>query len=183
MRFVAVQSAEKQASSLVFRTRDLLIRQRTQLINAIRRHLTKYGWIAPQGAAHVAVLDDLLDEEIAPSLPPAAVAMFRMMLDLLAGLDERIAGLDREIAQHACEDETAHRLMTIPVIGPITATALIALAPAAETFAKGRDFAAWLSLAPRQRSTGGMQKLGAISKMGERTLRRLLIIGGSSVVH
>jgi transposase len=183
MRFVPVKSAEQQASGLVFRTRDLLVRQRTQLINAIRGHLTEYGWVAPKGAAHVAVLDDLLDEEMAASLPPAAVAMFRMMLDLLAELDERIADLDREIAQRAREDEAARRLMTIPGIGPITATALIALAPAAETFAKGRDFAAWLGLAPRQHSTGGKQKLGAISKMGERTLRRLLIIGGSSVVH
>ena len=80
------------------------------------------------------------------------------------------------------EDEVARRLMTIPGIGPITATAIVALAPPIETFAKGRDFAAWLGLAPRQHSTGGKQRLGAISKMGERTIRRLLIIGGSAVV-
>jgi transposase len=124
----------------------------------------------------------MLEEEMAASLPAAAVAMFRVMLDLLAELDERIACLDREIARRAREDETARRLMTIPGIGPITATALTALAPAAETFAKGRDFAAWLGLTPLQRSTGGKQKLGATSKMGERTLRRLLIIGASAVV-
>jgi transposase len=183
MRFVAVKTEEQQASALVFRTRDLLVRQRTQLINAIRGHLTEYGWVAPKGPSHVAMLGDLLEEEMASSLPPAALAMFRVMLDLLAELDGRIVDLDREIARRAREDETARRLMTIPGIGPITATALIALAPAAETFAKGRDFAAWLGLAPLQRSTGGKQKLGAISKMGERTLRRLLIIGSSAVVH
>ncbi len=183
MRFVAVKSQEQQASGLVFRTRDLLVRQRTQLINALRGHLTEYGWVAPKGPSHVAVLGRLMDEEMAASLPPAAVAMFRVMLDLLAELDGRIADLDREIARRAREDETARRLMTIPGIGPITATALIALAPSPETFAKGRDFAAWLGLVPLQRSTGGKQKLGAVSKMGERTLRRLLIIGGSAVVR
>ena len=183
MRFVAVKTEEQQASALVFRTRDLLVRQRTQLINAIRGHLTEYGWVAPKGPSHVAMLGDLLEEELASLLPVAAVAMFRVMLDLLAELDGRIGDLDREIARRARDDETARRLMTIPGIGPITATALIALAPAAENFAKGRDFAAWLGLAPIQRSTGGKQKLGAISKMGERTLRRLLIIGSSAVVH
>ena len=90
--------------------------------------------------------------------------------------------LDREIAQRAKEDETARRLMTIPGVGPITATALAAFAPPAETFKRGRDFAAWVGLTPLQHSTGGKQKLGATSKMGERTLRRLLIIGASSVL-
>ncbi|HEV7414735.1 MAG TPA: IS110 family transposase [Tianweitania sediminis] len=182
MRFVAVKSEEQQASALVFRTRDLLVHQRTQLINAIRGHLTEYGWVAPKGPAYVSMLSDLLDDELGASLPPAAVSMFRVMLDLLADLDERITALDKEIAQRAREQETARRLMTIPGIGPITATALLAMAPAAETFAKGRDFAAWLGLTPSQHSTGGKQKLGATSKMGERTLRRLLIIGASAVI-
>ncbi len=182
MRFVAVKSEEQQASALVFRTRDLLVRQRTQLINAIRGHLTEYGWVAPKGPAYVSMLGDLLEDEMGASLPPAAFSMFRVMLDLLADVDERIAALDKEIAQRAGEEETARRLMTIPGIGPITATALIALAPAAETFAKGRDFAAWVGLTPTQHSTGGKQKLGATSKMGERTLRRLLIIGASAVI-
>jgi transposase len=104
------------------------------------------------------------------------------MLDLLAGLNDRIADLDKEIARRR-EDEVSRRLMTIPGIGPISATAIAALAPPAETFAKGRDFAAWLGLTPLQRSTGGKQKLGGTSKMGERTLRRLLIIGSSAVVQ
>ncbi|ASY57871.1 MULTISPECIES: IS110 family transposase [Sinorhizobium] len=183
MRFVAVKSEEQQAAALVFRTRDLLVRQRTQLINAIRGHLTEYGWVAPKGPSYVAMLADLLEEEeMASSLPPAALAMIRLMLDLLPELDGRIAELDREIARRAREDAVSRRLMTIPGVGPITATAIAALAPPAETFAKGRDFAAWLGLAPLQKSTGGKQKLGAISKMGERTLRRLLIIGSMAVI-
>jgi len=183
MRFVAVKSERQQAAALVFRTRDLLVRQRTQLINAIRGHLAEYGWIAPKGPSHVAILADLLkEEERASSLPEAARAMFRLMLDLIAGLDGKIAALDKEIARRARDDEVSRRLMTVPGIGPISATAIAALAPPAETFAKGRDFAAWLGLTPLQRSTGGKQKLGATSKMGERTLRRLLIIGSSAVV-
>ena len=132
------------------------MRQRTQLINAIRGHLTEYGWIAPKGPSHVAMLADLIEEEeMASSLPEAARAMFRLMLDLLAGLNGKIADLDKEIARRAREDEVSRRLMTVPGIGPISATAIAALAPPAETFAKGRDFAAWLGLTPLQRSTGG----------------------------
>src|SRR5215471_1760814 len=119
----------------------------------------------------------------ASSLPEAARAMFPLMLDTLAGLGSKIADLDKEIARRAREDEVSRRLMTVPGIGPISATAIAALAPPAETFAKGRDFAAWLGLTPLQRSTGGKQKLGATSKMGERTLRRLLIIGSSAVAQ
>src|SRR4026207_338642 len=109
--------------------------------------------------------------------------MFRLMLELLASLECKIANLDKEITQRAREDEVSRRLMTIPGIGPISATAIPALAPPVETFAKGRDSAPWPRLPPVKRSTGGKQKLGATSKMGERTLRRLLIIGSSAVVQ
>src|SRR5690606_127431 len=100
------------------------------------------------------------------------------------GVERPARGRDGLIAsaRRAREDAVARRLMTIPGVGPITATAIVALAPPAETFSKGRDFAAWLGLAPRQLSTGGKQKLGPITKMGERTLRRLIIIGCSAVV-
>lgn len=183
MRFVAVKTEEQQAAALVFRTRDLLVKQRTQLGNAIRGHLAEYGWVAPKGPSHLAMLADLLnDSEMATTLPEAARPMFAMMVDMLAELGKRVAALDKEIARRAREDEVARRLMTIPGIGPITATAIAAIAPPAETFAKGRDLAAWLGLVPKQASTGGKQKLGAISRMGERTLRRLLIIGSSAVV-
>jgi transposase len=177
MRFVAVKSEEQQAAALVFRTRDLLVRQRTQTINAIRSHMAEYGWVAPKGPSHIAALAGLLEE-----LPEAARAMIRVMLDALDQLDRQIAGLDREIARRAREDEVSRRLMTIPGIGPLTATALAALAPPPEEFARGRDFAAWLGLVPLQHSTGGKQRLGSISKAGERTLRRLLILGSSAVV-
>lgn len=108
--------------------------------------------------------------------------MFRIMTDQLEQLNAQVVLLDKEIARRAREDAAARRLMTIPGVGPITATAILALAPPIESFAKGRDFAAWLGLTPRQYSTGGKEKLGSISKMGERTLRRLLIIGSSAVV-
>ena len=184
MRFVAVKSEEQQAAGLVFRTRDLVVRQRTQLINAIRGHLAEYGWVAPRGTAHMTMLADLLeDEEMASTLPEAARPMVRFMVDLLAELDKRIAVLDREIAGRAKEDEAARRLMTIPGIGPIAATAILALAPPIKTFRKGRDFADWLGLAPSQHSTDGKQRLGSISKMDERMIRRRLIIGGSSMVR
>jgi transposase len=146
MRFVAVKSEEQQAAGMVFRTRDLVVRQRTQLVNALRGHLAEFGWVAPRGLAQLTMLADLLDEEeMASSLPDAARAMLRVMTDMLGALDDRIADLDKEIARRAREDEVARRLMTIPGIGPIVATAIVALAPPAETFAKGRDFAAWLA--------------------------------------
>ncbi len=108
--------------------------------------------------------------------------MFRVMVDILGELGKRVAALDKEIARRAREDEVARRLITIPGICPITATDITAIAPPAKTFAKGRGFAARLGLVPKQASTGGKQKLGAISRMGERTHRRLLIIGESAAV-
>lgn len=181
MRFVPVKDEEQQASAAVFRARDLLVRQRTQLLNALRGLLAELGWIAPKGLIHVAAMMKRIEDPDCP-LPPSARSVFLVMIDTVRGLDERIAGLEREIARRAKEHPVARRLMTIPGIGPITATALLALAPPPESFRKGRDFAAWLGLVPVQRSTGGKPKLGAISKMGERTLRRLLIIGASAVV-
>src|SRR5438067_12978488 len=131
----------------------------------------------------MASLRELIESKDGASLPSAAREMLRVMLGMLDELDFRIAGLDLEIARRGREDEVARRLMTIPGIGPIAATAISALAPAAETFARGRDFTAWLGLTPLQKSTGGKTRLGRTSKMGERTLRRLLIIGASAVVR
>jgi transposase len=181
MRFVAVKSAEAQASAAIFRTRDLLVRQRTQHINAIRGQLTEHGLVVGKGPAHLPKLLALL--EASADLPETARAMIEVLVDMVSLLDERIARLDQEIRRRAREEDGPARLMTIPGIGPITATALAALAPPAETFRRGRDFAAWVGLTPLQRSTGGKQKLGSISRMGERTLRRLLIVGASAVVR
>jgi len=181
MRFVAVKSEAQQASALMFRARDLVVRQRTQLANALRSHMAELGWVAPKGLAHMARLAELV-EDPASELPEDARSVLRLMLDMLAGLAAQIAVLDREIARRAREDEAARRLMTVPGIGPVTATALLALAPA-PAFNRGRDFAAWLGLVPRQHSSGGKERLGAITRMGDRTLRRLLILGASAVVR
>jgi transposase len=177
MRFVAVKGEAQQASGVVFRARDLLVRQRTQIINALRGHMAEYGYIAPKGVCYVERLIEQID-----SLPDAAQSALRGLVQALRALEEQVAGLDREIASRAKEDETARRLMTIPGIGPVTAAALAALAPDPQTFRCGRDFSAWLGLTPLQKSTGGKQKLGQITKMGERTLRRLLVIGASAVI-
>jgi transposase len=181
MRFVAPKSEQAQAAALVFRARDLVVRQRTQIINALRGHLAEFGIIVAKGPAHVRHLVQVVEDEAHP-IPELARPILKMLIETLHRLDEQIARLDREVAQRAKENETARRLMTIPGVGPVTAVALTALAPPAETFKCGRDFAAWVGLTPLQHSTGGKQKLGATSKMGERTLRRLLIIGANSVL-
>ena len=182
MRFVAVKSEEAQAAAMVFRTRDLLVRQRTQAINALRGHLAEFGVIVAKGPLHVPKLITVVDDP-GSALPETVRVILATLVEQLRALDRRVAQLDTEIARRAKEDATARRLMTIPGIGAVTATALAALAPPVETFRRGRDFAAWLGLTPLQQSTGGKQKLGATSKMGERTLRRLLVIGASAVVH
>ena len=182
MRFVAVKSAEKQASAMVFKTRDLLVRQRTQTVNALRGHLTEHGIIAAQGIAHVGRLAAEVDN-MNGHLPSIVTEFCKLLLRHIGTLDEQIGALDQQIRERAREDETARRLMTIPGVGPICATALEALAPPPETFAKGRDFAAWLGLTPRQNSSGGKARLGRISRMGQRDLRRLLIIGAMAVVR
>jgi transposase len=182
MRFVAVKSEQAQAAAVVFRTRDLLVRQRTQAINALRGHLTEFGVIAAKGPVHTSALIAAL-EDPASDLPQAARGILAVLVEELRSLDERVAVLDREIARHAKENAVARRLMTIPGIGAVTAAALTALAPPAHTFRRGRDFAAWLGLTPVQRSSGGKERLGKTSKMGERSLRRLLIIGASAVAR
>ena len=181
MRFVPVKSEQQQASAAVFRARDLFVRQRTQFINALRGLVAEHGWVVPKGLFHARALMAQIEDPSCP-LPHGARDAFLAMIASIKALDEHIVLLDREIAQRAKQDPAARRLMTIPGIGPITATAILALAPPPESFRRGRDFAAWLGLTPLQRSTGGKQKLGAISKMGDRTLRRLLIIGASAVV-
>jgi transposase len=181
MRFVAPKSEQAQAAAIVFRARDLLVKQRTQIINALRGHLAEFGIVVAKGPARVPQLVRAVEDAAEP-VPELARPILQMLIGTLRGLDEQVTRLDREIAQRAKEDETARRLMTIPGVGPVIAVALAALAPPAETFKRGRDFAAWVGLTPLQRSTGGKQKLGATSKMGERTLRRLLIIGANTIL-
>jgi transposase len=182
MRFVAVKDEAQQAGAAAFRARDLLVRQRTQLINALRGLVAEHGWVAPQGRFRMAqMMADIEDPDC--TLPEVARAVFLVMIDAIRALDTRIDGFEREIAQRAKQDPDARRLVTIPSVGPIIATAVLALAPPAQSFHCGRDFAAWMGLTPRQRSTGGKERLGKITKAGERTLRRLLIIGAAAVVR
>jgi transposase len=182
MRFVVPKSEEAQAAAIVFRARDLLVKQRTQIINALRGHSAEFGLVVGKGPVHIPQLVRAIEDPEEP-VPEIARSILKVLIETLHALDDRIAVLDREIAQRARTDETARRLMTVPGVGPLIATALTALAPPAETFQRGRDFAAWVGLTPLQHSTGGKQKIGATSKMGERTLRRLLIIGASGVLR
>ncbi len=182
MRFVAVKSEDRQASAMIFKARDLLVRHRTGTINALRGHLAEFGFVAPKGPAHVERLRVMI-EDGTNDLPEPARALCQSLLEVIRTLSTRIGALDREIRERARRDGVAKRLMTIPGIGPVIATALEALAPPVETFDRGRDFAAWMGLTPRQHSTGGKARLGKTSKMGQRDLRRLLIIGASAVVR
>lgn len=182
MRFVAVKSEAKQASATVFKVRDLLVRQKTQIINALRGLMAEFGVVVAQGPAHVGLLIEHI-EDPRSSLPEAARAPSLALVSTLRSLVEKIRELDQEIARRARQDDVAKRLMTIPGVGPVIATALEALAPPSETFTRGRDFSAWMGLTPRQHSTGGKTRLGKTSKMGQRDLRRLLIIGASAVVR
>ena len=182
MRFAAVKSEDKQASAVVFRTRDVLVGQRTQIINAIRGHMAEYGIVTRQGPSHVEQLISQI-EDGSSCIPEAARSCLAVLVETLRGLQTRIAALDAQITARAKRDDVAQRLMSIPGIGPLIATVIEALAPPVETFRSGRDFAAWIGLTPLQRSTGGTERLGRISRMGERTLRRLLIIGASGVVR
>jgi transposase len=182
MRFVPLKSTQTQASAMIFKARDLLVRQRTQTINALRGHMAEFGVVAPNGPVHVARLAHALEDPTA-ALPAAVISLCRMLLSQIAAFGSEIARLDKELLARARQDDTARRLMTIPGIGVICATAMEALAPPPETFRKGRDFAAWLGLTPRQHSSGGKTRLGPTTKMGQRDLRRLLICGAVALVR
>jgi len=165
MRFVAVKSAERQASALVFRTRDLLVRQRTQAINALRSHLAEFGMIAPKGPAHIAALIARLGEP-GEKLPVEARIMLEVLADTIATLGGRIAQLDTEIARRAREDDTARRLMTIPGVGPNPATALAALMPPADVFRRGRHLPARLGPTQLPEADGRKAAAGPPSPTG-----------------
>ena len=169
MRFVAAKSAEAQAAAVVFRTRDLLVRQRTQMINALRGHLAEFGMVVRARASpHVEQARRAAVEDPATALPEAARPMLQVLVaDAARRWTSRIRLLDVEIAQpRQGRTRSARRLMTIPGVGRRDGHGVRRLAPPAETFKRGRDFAAWLGLTPRQQSTGGKERLGRTSKMG-----------------
>jgi len=167
---------------MAYRTRDLLVRQRTQTINALRAHLAEQGIVAPTGPAHVGRLAAIIDGDDG-MLPAAVRELARLLLDQIAGLAGKIADLDAELRRRVTTDDTARRLTTIPGVGAVTAAAITTFAPPMETFSKGRDFAAWVGLTPRQHSSGGKDRLGRTSKMGQHDIRRLLIVGAVAVVR
>jgi transposase len=182
MRFVAVKTTAQQAVLMLHKTRDLLVRQRTMLINALRGHLGEFGIVAPQGAAGVkAALRALILER--DGLPELAQAALRGLAGQLEALGAQIEELEQRILAWHRQDETSRRLATIPGIGPITASAMAASAPDPSLFRSGRQFAAWLGLTPRAHSSGGKERQAGISKMGDGYLRRLLVVGATAVLR
>ena len=184
MRFVPVKSVEQQAALMLHRSRDLLVRQRTQLINALRAHLAEIGLVAATGVDGLKSLVEIVREAGETGrLSSAMRAALRVLVDQLASLQMQISRLEADIhAQHRASD-ASRRLETIPGIGVIGATAIAATVADASAFKSGREFAAWIGLVPRQNSTGGKQKLGSISKQGDRYLRRLLVVGATAVIR
>ena len=167
---------------MALRTRQRLVRQRTQLIDALRGHLAEFGLVAPKGPASLKVLEHALAEP-EMDLPAPVREMGALYFDQTARLTEGIERLAGELEAASRTDADLRRLRTIPGIGPVTAGAVAAFAPDMSTLDSGRNFAAWLGLVPRQRSTGGKSKLGAVSKMGQADIRRLLIVGAMSVIR
>ncbi|WP_226629291.1 IS110 family transposase [Alloyangia pacifica] len=182
MRFVAVKSADQQAQAMLLKTRELLTGQRTQTINALRGHPAEHGLVVPQGTQNLRRLQDAVAEQEA-HLPAVVVSLCKLLTDEFQKLTAHIDDLTLRIRREVQANETAQRLSAVPGIGPITAMTLATLAPPTDMFRKGRDFAAWVGLTPRQHSTGGKTRLGKTSKMGQKDIRRLLIIGAMAVIQ
>ncbi|MBV9776236.1 MAG: IS110 family transposase [Acetobacteraceae bacterium] len=183
MRAVPVKSAEQQAALLLHRTRDLLVRQRTMLVNAVRGHMAEFGIVAPQGAKRVGELVALIMGEDEAALPKLARQGLRLLAAELAALEQRIEQAEAAILAWHKEHEASRRLAAIPGVGPITASAIVASVGDATQFRSGRHFAAWIGLTPKQSSSGGKQRQGGISKQGNPYLRRLLVIGATAVIR
>jgi transposase len=182
MRYVEPKTGDQQARALVFRTREQFVNQRTEAINALRSHLYEFGYVAPQGIGHLRRLEEVIEDD-RTELPPLARDICRLLLEQIAGLTARIDALKGTIDAMSREAETSRRLQTMPGVGPIGALAIETFAPPMDQFRRGRDFASWLGLVPRQNSSGGKQRLGKTSKMGQRDIRRLLITGAMAVVR
>lgn len=183
MRFVPIKSVEQQAALMLHRARDLLIRQRTQLINALRAHLAELGMVAATGRDGVKKLIAIVVDEIEEQLPDPMREALQALIAQLEALQQQIGRLECQIhAQHRASD-ASRRLETIPGIGVLGATAIAATVSDPAVFKSGREFAAWIGLVPRQTSSGGKERLGSISKQGDRYLRRLLVVGATAVLR
>lgn len=183
MQCVPVKTGEQQAVLMLHRARDLLVRQRTMLICALRAHLAEFGLVTGQGKGNFAKLVACLDTAEGEGLPAPALAALRLMAAQIDDSNEKIEALEKEIVAQHKSSEASRLLASIPGIGPIIASALVASIPDARHFKSGRQLAAWLGLVPRQNSTGGKARLGSITKTGNRYLRRLLVIGATGLIR
>ena len=183
MRFVAVKSREQQAALSMHRARNLLVKQRTQLVNMMRGLLAEFGIDIPEGLERALLMARQVVEGATPDVPEAAVKIVGMLSQQALDTHAQLREIDRALFALQRTDDMARRLATIPGIGPVGATALAASITAPGQFRSGRQFAAWLGLTPLQDSSGGKEKLGRITKMGDKYLRKLLVVGATSLVR
>lgn len=183
MRFVAVKTVEQQSLLSLHRARDLLVRQRTQLINGLRGMVPEFGVYIAKGLARIIdFAENILAGEVL-DLPDIANEVIHNMCEHLMALHARIRWYENRLKQVAKEDARVRLLRTIPGVGAVTASAIIASIGDGHQFENGRAFAAWLGLTPSNKSSGGKEKLGRITKMGDQYLRSLLVVGMTSLVR
>ncbi|MCP5081116.1 MAG: IS110 family transposase [Alphaproteobacteria bacterium] len=183
MRFVPIKTPEQQSVLMLHRTRALFVRQRTMLINAIRAHLAEFGIVAGVGRNGVEKLLELITTGEDERIPPAARECLMALAAQLELVKRQILDADRRVLAWHRSSELSQRLEAIPGVGPLIATALVASVPDPGVFRSGRDLSAWIGLVPKQNSTGGKERLGSISKAGNRYLRSLLVVGALSVIR
>jgi transposase len=183
MRFVPTKTAEQQGGLVLHRTRHLLVRQQTSVINAIRAHLAEFGIVAPVGRRGMEELLRIVGDVSDQRLPEVARACLAALGGQLRMLKSQILHFDRMIIAWHRGNETSKRLDELPGVGPALATALVASVADPKAFRSGRDFSAWIGLVPKQNSSGGKQKLGSISKQGDRYLRGLFTAGALAVIR
>ena len=183
MRFVPVKSADQQAVLMLHRTRALLIRQQTMLANAFRAHLAEFGIVVAQGIRHVRALIEKVFGEDTVDLPALARTALRPLVAQLMELRLQIKTIEKELLAWHRTSQQSRRLETIPGVGFITATAIAATVTDPSHFRSGREFSAWLGLTPRQNSSGGKDRLGRVSKMGNGYLRSLIVVGATAMIR
>jgi transposase len=183
MRFVETKTPEQQSCLMLHRTRHLFIRQQTAVINAIRAHLAEFGVVAPVGRKGVEELLDVVADAADKRLPDVARTCLAALGTQLRRLKQQILEFDRLIMAWHRSNETSKRLDAIPGVGPMLATALVAGVANPKAFRSGRNFSAWIGLVPRQHSSGGKDRLGSISKQGDRYLRSLFVAGALAVIR
>jgi transposase len=181
MRFVPVRTAENQAELMLHGARDLLMKQRTMLANAIRGHAAEFGLTGAKGLCQIPALLERIAREA--SVPALARESFARLAEQIEGLDKQLAALDAQLRTWHNANERSRRLATIPGVGPVGATALAMKVPDPSVFESGRHFAAWLGLTPKDHSTAGRQQLGGITRAGDEAIRRLLVTGAMAVIQ